>query len=404
MGIEMSELNKIVVVGSSLAGLRSMEALRREGFAGELVALSAESHMPYDRPPLSKRFLKGEWDEQQITLRRQGFDDLDVDWRLGCEALRLDTGARQLELKGGDSLAYDGLVIATGSRARRLPFGEELEGLHVLRNLDDARTLRDALQRSPRVAVVGGGFIGMEAAASARELGLEVTVIEPLEQPLLRGLGSVLGSTVAEHHREHGIDVRCGVGVEGFEGSGWVEELKLTDGTRLEADVVIVGIGIEPCCEWLEDSGLQVDDGVVCDAKGATGVEGVVAAGDVARWANPLTDAPRRYEHWTAAVEQAAISARRLLHGDAAVEPFAHVPYVWSDQFELRLAMAGEVTPGAEMYVGRGALGEERWLALFGEGGKLTGAVSQKRPRFLQECRDQIAEGMSFADAIAAHP
>jgi 3-phenylpropionate/trans-cinnamate dioxygenase ferredoxin reductase subunit len=400
----MLELNRIVVVGASLAGLRAIEALRREGFEGEIVAVSAEPHMPYDRPPLSKQFLKGEWDDDRISLRPDGFDDLKVDWRLGSRALALDTGARELKLERHGSISYDGLVIATGSRARRLPFGDDLEGVHVLRDLDDARMLRDALQRRPRVVVVGGGFIGMEAAASARELGLEVTVVEPLEHTLLRGLGPVLGKHVADHHRAHGVDIRCGIGIDGFEGSGFVEGVKLTDGACLEADVVIVGIGIQPCYEWLEGSGLEIDDGVVCDATGATGVEGVVAAGDVARWANPLCTEPRRYEHWTSAVEQAAIAARRLLHGEGAVPPFAHVPYVWSDQFELRLAMAGEISPGDEMYVGRGALDEERWLALFGRAGKLTGAVSQRRPRFLQECLDQIAEGMSFEDARAAHP
>ena len=228
----MSALENIVVVGGSLAGLRTIEALRREGYAGPIVALGEEPHMPYDRPPLSKQFLKGEWDQEKISLRKQGFDDLDVTWRRGERAEALDAGAKEIVLESGERLGYGGLVIATGSVAKRLPFGRDLEGIHVLRSLDDAMALREASSgRSPRVLVVGAGFIGMEAAATCREMGLEVSVVEPLEAPLLRGLGPVLGPYVGEKHRSKGVDLRCGVGVEGFEGQGRVERVRLSAAT-----------------------------------------------------------------------------------------------------------------------------------------------------------------------------
>ncbi len=397
-------MNRIVIVGASLAGLRTIEALRRGGYRGEIIAVGDEPHMPYDRPPLSKQFLRGEWDEEKISLGRQGFDELDVEWRLGVRAESLDAGALALRLSSGGQLSADGLVIATGARARRLPFGGGLQGVHMLRDLADANALRAALaQGSPRVVVVGGGFIGMEAAASARELGLEVTVVEPLEQPLLRGLGPVLGEYVRRRHEGHGVSIRCGVGVSGFEGEGRVGGVTLADGSRIAADVVIVGIGIEPNVEWLEGSGLEIDDGVVCDATGHAGAPGVVAVGDVARWLDPRTGTPRRHEHWTSAVEQAGVAAARLLGGEAGAEPLAQVPYVWSDQFEMRIAIAGAVRAEAEMHVGHGSLDEDRWLAIFGEGGKLTGAVGMRRPRQLQACRDEIAEGLSFEAAKASH-
>jgi len=396
----MSTLENIVVVGSSLAGLRTIEALRREGYEGAIVALGEEPHMPYDRPPLSKQFLKGEWDQEKVSLRRQGFDELGVTWRRGERADALDASAKEILLASGERVGYGGLVIATGSVARRLPFGRDLAGIHVLRTLDDAMTLRDELTRSPRVLVVGAGFIGMEAAATCRELGLEVSVVEPLEAPLLRGLGPVLGPYVGEKHRSKGVDLRCGVGVEGFEGQGRVERVKLSNGTRIDAEVVVVGIGVAPATGWLEGSGLELDDGIVCDGAGGTKLPDVVAVGDAARWHNPLAGNALRYEHWTSAVEQAQYVAARLLKGPG-VPSLAQVPYVWTDQFELRLAVAGNIRPGAEMHVCKGTLEEERCLVLFGREDRLEGAVGLRRPGPLLAARKRIAEGISFEEAVA---
>ncbi len=390
----MASLQTIAVVGTSLAGLRFIETLRREGHTGRIVAIGAEPHLPYDRPPLSKQFLRAEWEEDRLSLRRDGVEDLDVEWRLGTRATGLDTTRRTVLLENGECVEYDGLLIATGTVARRLPFGDDLDGIHLLRTLDDSRALREALAGSPEVLVVGAGFIGMEVAASCRALGLAVTVVEPLPQPLLRGLGPELGAWVAERHRAHGVDVRCGVGVDGFLGNRRIERAKLSDGTTADADLVVVGVGAQPATDWLVGSGLALEDGVICDATGATGVENIVAAGDVARWDGV------RLEHWTSAVEQGVHAALRLLKGEE-VGALEHLPYVWTDQFELRLQIAGSVQPGDEMHVCHGNLTDERFLVLFGRAGRLAALVGNKRPRQLIAARKLLAAGVSFEEAVA---
>jgi len=393
----MTRLDTIAVVGTSLAGTRAIESLRREGFDGRIVAVSEEPHLPYDRPPLSKQFLKGEWDEERLLLCRDGTEALAVEWRLGERARALDVASGRALLESGEPIDYDGLLIATGATARRLPFDTDLAGIHLLRTLEDSRALRADLAGSPQVLVVGGGFIGMEVAASCRELGLGVTVVEPLQTPLWRGLGPELGRWVGERHADHGVAIRCGVGVTGFEGSGRIERVKLSDGSALAADVVVVGIGAAPATGWLDGSGLELQDGVVCDGSGVTRVPNVLAAGDVARW-NGL-----RLEHWTSAVEQGVHAASRLLRGDE-IGPLEHVPYVWTDQFELRLQIAGRVLPGDELHVCHGSLEDERFLVLFGRGGVLSGAVGNKRPRQLIAVRKLLAAGCSFDEAVAANP
>jgi NADPH-dependent 2,4-dienoyl-CoA reductase/sulfur reductase-like enzyme len=402
----MNVSQRIIVAGASLAGLRTIEALRQGGHDGEIVALSEERHMPYDRPPLSKRYLEGAQQAPDIALRRDGFDALDVEWRLGVAARSLDAEKRSIGLSDGTALDYGGLVIATGSRPRRLPFGGDLAGVHYLRSLDDASALRDEVRPGARLVVIGAGFIGMEVAATARALGAEVRVLEALSAPLLRGLGP-LGEYVALRHRAHGVEIRCGVAVDGFDsdGDGRVTGVRLADGSAVDADIVVVGIGVVPNCEWLGGSGIEIDDGVVCDATGATSLPGVVAAGDVARWHNPLYGRAIRYEHWTSAVEQSRPAAARLLAA-GPVPDLVQVPYVWSDQFELRLAIVGEVpemTDGDAMHVCHGTLDEGRCLVLFGRAGKLVGAVGLRRPRQLNACSDLIAEGASWADAVAAN-
>jgi 3-phenylpropionate/trans-cinnamate dioxygenase ferredoxin reductase subunit len=404
-GSVLNSFETIVVVGTSLAGLRAIETLRREGYSGRIVAIGEESTMPYDRPPLSKQFLKGDWDREKIALRHQLEDDTEIDWKLGRRATALDIDAKTIRLdgEGDETVAFDGLIIATGASARPFPGTPSMDGIYTLRTLADAEALRERLESQPRVAVVGAGFIGMEVAATCRERGLEVTVVEFLETPLVRGLGKVLGEHVASVFRGHGVALRCGVGVSGFLGDDKVEGLALADGTRVDAEVVIVGIGAVPATDWLEGSGLALDNGVVCDAYCATTVPHIVAAGDIARWKDSRTGLPTRMEHWTNAVEQSVYAARRLLHGES-IGPFVHVPYVWSDQFELRLQIAGEVRDGDEMKIGLGSLEEGRCLVLFGREGKLTGAVGMKRARQLNEFRDLIGEGISFEDAVAKLP
>lgn len=396
----MAERAGIVVVGASLAGLRAIEALRGLGFEGRISCIGDEPHRPYDRPPLSKDLLAGKRDPAAIVLRATPeVDELDVTWQLGRRALALDVAERHVVLDDGERLAFDGLVIATGARARRLRGEPALAGVHRLRTLDDAIALRDALVARPRVVVVGAGFIGAEVAATCRGLGLDVTLIEPLAAPLLRGAGERIGTLVGERHRDHGVDLRCGVGVEAIEGAGRVEAVRLTDGARVAADLVVVGVGASPITDWLEGSGLALDDGVVCDAR-CLAAPGIVAAGDVARWQSAFHGGLARVEHWTNAVEQGAHAAATLLDPEGAT-PYAHVPWVWTDQYELRLQMAGLApAPGDAMHVVQGTIEQGRFVALVGRAGRLAGAIGLGRARHVNVWRQRMAEGISLERAL----
>ncbi|MCR9097070.1 MAG: FAD-dependent oxidoreductase [bacterium] len=396
-------LDHVAVVGASLAGLRFAEALRREGFEGRITVIGAEDALPYDRPPLSKQFLVDDWEEEKLALSRNGVEELGAEWKLGVAATGLDRNKPLVTLADGSTVEADAVVLATGTRARRLPFGQDLDGVLELRTLDDARKLRAAIATSPRAVVVGAGFIGMEVAASCRKKGLDVTVVEPLPAPLIRGLGPVLGERVARTHRDEGVAFRLGVGVDGFDGEGAVTGVRLSDGETIPAELVIVGVGAAPATEWLEGAGLEIDNGVLCDATGATGRENVFALGDCARWENARYPERPRFEHWTSAVEQSDVVAKRIVHGEA--EAFEPVPYVWTDQFHLRIAIAGEIQEGDEMHVCLGDIEDDQFLALFGRDGRLAAAVGFKRPRQLNGLRRKMAEpgGLSFADAIAEH-
>lgn len=393
-------MRAIAIVGASLAGLRAAETLRREGYDGALTLIGAERHLPYDRPPLSKELLAGEWEPDQLTLRKQPYDELDLDLRLGQTATALNLDARSITLADGTAVLFDGAVVATGSEPRRLPGTPELSGIFVLRTLDDSLAIRAALDQRPRVVVVGAGFIGSEVAATCRKRGLEVTVLEALPVPMVRGLGPVIGGVCGALHRDHGVDLRCGVSVAGFEGSGRVERVLLSDGTAIDADVVVVGVGVAPATGWLEGSGLTIENGVVCDA-GCRAAPGIVAAGDIARWPNPLFDGElMRLEHWTNATEQGVHAARSLLAGDAA-EPFAPVPFVWSDQYDVKIQVVGRVRADDEVTVVHGSLDERRFVALFGRGSRLTGALGFSRPRQVMQYRRMIEERAAYEDAVA---
>src|SRR6185436_4293874 len=308
----VAPVRRVAVVGTSLAGLRAIETLRREGFDGRIVAIGAETHLPYDRPPLSKELLAGKAEPDDIALRKQGVDDLDVDWVLGTPATALDAASRTLTLADGSTVEADGIVLATGSTPRRLPNQPDLDGVLMLRTLDDALALRARLAALPRIVVIGAGFIGAEVAATCRERGLDVTVLEALPQPMVRGLGPELGAVIADMHRDHGVDLRTGVQVDAIEGDTRVDRVRLGDGSTVAADVVVVGVGVAPDTAWLEGSGLALDNGVVCDAA-CRAAPGIVAAGDITRWPNALFDDElMRLEHWTNATEQGVYAARTL--------------------------------------------------------------------------------------------
>jgi NADPH-dependent 2,4-dienoyl-CoA reductase/sulfur reductase-like enzyme len=393
-------MHTIAVVGMSLAGLRAAETLRREGFDGRIVAIGDEPHLPYDRPPLSKEFLATGADVESILLRRQGVDVLDIDWRLEARAVSLDAAARTLELHDGERVTFDGCVIATGASPRRLPDQPNLAGVFTLRTLDDAVAIGELLEARPHVVVIGAGFIGSEIAATCRGRGLDVTVLEALPQPMVRGLGPVIGGACAQLHRDHGVDLRLGVGVEAIEGDGRVERVRLADGTTVDADVLIVGVGVAPNTQWLDGSGLTIDNGVRCDAT-CLAAPGIVAAGDVASWPNPLFDGEvMRLEHWTNATEQGGHAARRLLEADPGT-PFEPVPFVWSDQYDVKIQTVGRVGAELDFHVAHGTVEELRFVGLFGRNGRIVGAIGFGRPRQVMQYRRMIAARASWDDALA---
>jgi NADPH-dependent 2,4-dienoyl-CoA reductase/sulfur reductase-like enzyme len=395
-------LETVVVVGASLAGLRTVEALRSRGYEGRLVWIGAERELPYDRPPLSKEVLRGEWGPERTALRKEAsYADLRVELRLGVRAEGLDLRGREVVLAGGERVAYDGLVVATGATPRRLLPTPDPPGVFVLRTLDDALAIRRELERRPRVAVIGAGFIGSEVASSARGLGLDVALIDVLDRPMARALDSEVGALCAALHRDHGVELHLGVGVAGFAGEGRVEAVVLAGGRRVAADLVVVGIGVAPETGWLAGSGLALGDGVLCDATLAAGAPGVVAVGDVARWRHPSYAEPVRAEHWTNAVESAGAAAQRLLAGEAEATPFAPVPFVWSDQYDAKLQTAGDARGGDEVAIVHGSPAARRFVKLYGRRGLLTGAFAMNRPRQLLAARRWIREGVSFADAVA---
>jgi NADPH-dependent 2,4-dienoyl-CoA reductase/sulfur reductase-like enzyme len=391
----------VVVVGASLAGLRATETLRREGFDDRIVLVGAEPHLPYDRPPLSKQLLAGEWEPQDLALRRTPYDELDVELRLGVRATGLDAAGRLLTLEGDEPLPFDGALLATGAAPRTLPGTPDLDGIFVLRTVDDALDLRARLDAGPRVVVIGAGFIGSEVAATCRMRGLEVTVLEALPAPLVRGLGPVLGMVCGELHRDHGVDLRLGVGVAAIEGDGKVERVRLDDGSTVDADIVVVGVGVAPVTDWLDGSGLVLDNGIVCDET-LLAAPGIVAAGDVARWPNPMFDGEvMRLEHWTNAAEQGVAAARRLLvaEGDAP-EAYAPVPFVWSDQYDRKIQTVGHFRGDDEMEIVYGSLDERRFVAVFGRDDRLVGALGFSMPAKVMQYRRMIEERASFADAL----
>jgi len=382
--------------------MQAAETFRHEGYTGRIIVVGDESHTPYDRPPLSKQVLAGEWEPDRIVLPAAVDEMLSVEWRLGRRASALDLGHRTLTLDDGEELDYDGLVIATGARARTLPGTESMAGVFALRTLDDCLSLRSALTAGPRhVVVVGAGFIGAEVAATCRKHALSVSIVEPLPVPLGRVLGNEIGQVFADLHRDEGVDVRLGVGVDRIEGNGRVERVVLADGTALDADVVVVGIGVIPNTEWLEGSGLELGNGVQCD-EACFAAAGVVAAGDIAAWPNPTFDGEvMRVEHWDHAFGQAAHAARSLLAGRDEAEPFAAVPWFWSDQYDRKLQLAGRPRPDDEVRVVEGSLDERRFVALYGRAGRLVGVLGMNRPRHVMQLRSAIAERISFDDALA---
>lgn len=403
-------LNRIVIAGGSLAGFRAFETLRRKGYHGEICIVGDETEYPYDRPPLSKQILAGAWPAEYAQLAPSAtYADGDM-WYLGRAATSLDLKHRRVALSDGTSLAFDGLVITTGARPRWLFDGEHIHGVHVVRSLVDALRLRDHLDANPdRVLVIGAGFVGTEVAAACRSRSVNVTLVDPLITPLARVLPPVVGDLLATLHRENGVDLRLGVQVDSLRtaaGSGErpvVRGVTLSDGTHVDSSAVVIAVGAVPNTAWLEGCGLTLDDGLVCDET-CLAAPGIVAAGDVARWKSLRYGRSLRVEHWSHAAEQASYAARRLLALDSGedVEPFDPVPYFWSDQFGLKIQMAGDCSASDDLLIVSGSFVERRFVALLGRAGRVTGVLGFNFPGEVMKWRKRLSDGVAWEVAVNA--
>ncbi|WP_405182621.1 FAD-dependent oxidoreductase [Nocardia sp. NBC_01377] len=394
----------IAVVGASLAGLTAVQTLVESQAVSQITVYGAEPHLPYDRPPLSKEVLKGTWDVERCDLAPVG--DKRVVWNVGTEVVGLSAGkgaAPSLRLGDGTTREFaGGVVIATGAAPRSLP-GARLPGVHVIRSRDDAVGLRADLDARPsHVVIVGGGFIGAEVASACVERGLRVTLVETQVAPFERVLGAEVGWAVVAEHQRRGVDVRTATAVAAVRGTHRAESVELADGSVIAADVVVLGLGVTPCTDWLEGSGLTIDNGVECDAS-LLAAPRVVAAGDVARWPNHRFGEFRRVEHWDNAIRQGRHAAQRLLaeHGHGAVLDFSTVPWVWSDQYENKLQVVGSTFEFEEAVIAHGSVEEQRFVALYRRGAHLVAAVGLNQAKLITRYRRMLAEPVLWTEALA---
>ncbi|MFC5218767.1 NAD(P)/FAD-dependent oxidoreductase [Streptomyces coerulescens] len=383
-------MRTVAVVGASLAGLSAARSLRKQGYDGRLAVIGDELHRPYDRPPLSKEFLAGTLGEPELALETDD-EDLRAEWLLGTRAVALDHADRTVRLADGREVRADGFVIATGAAARTLPGSEGLAGVHTLRTLDDARALRDELALGGRLVVIGGGFIGAEVASTARALGLEVTVVEAAPAPLAGPLGETMGAVVSALHADHGVALLCGVGVKGLSGERRVDAVLLEDGRTLPADIVVVGVGARPNVEWLEGSGVVLDNGVKCGADGRTSLAGVVAVGDCANWYDPRAGLHRRVEHWTGARERPDAAIAALMAGGAVEPGVPRPPYFWSDQYGVKIQFAGHAAGADSVTVEDGTADERNVLAVYRRSGIPVAVLGMNQPRLFTRWRKHLA-------------
>lgn len=391
----MERRRRVVVVGAGPAGLAACEALRAEGFAGEVDLVGAEPRLPYSRPPLSKKFLA---DRTAVADPIPGAERLDVRWRLGVRAVRTDLGAAELELDTGQRLRFDGLVVATGSRPRSLPGGEAPEGALTLREVADAERLREALAAGEgRLLIVGGGFIGCEVASSAVAIGAEVTLVEIESLPLERLLGPIVGELLAEAHRENGVDLRLGTALQRLtEDGGRLTGAVLAEGERIDASACLLALGAEPATEWLAGANLAGADGVECDRFLRAGAGGaIVAAGDLARWPHPLFEGERlRVGHWSNALDQGAHAARALLGAAAGQRPFGPVPSFSSSVHGLTLRSLGLPGLGTSSGLLEGDIAARRFVVGYERRGRLVGVLGVNMGGRVNGYRDRIGSSL----------
>ncbi len=395
--------SSIAIVGASLAGLNAAAELRRAGYEGRLTIIGAEQHYPYDRPPLSKEILRQQYGPEKLWL---AFDpaQIDAEWKLGISATGLEAAARRIHLDDGTSDTYDGIVIACGARPRPLP-GIHLGGVHMLRTLDDALALRSDLAKKPsRMAVVGGGFIGQEVAASCRELGIEVTMVEA-NAPAQHVVGRDVALFLADMHGRKGVDVRLGASVQAIEGADRISGISLSNGEFIEAAIAVVGIGVIPNTDWLLGSGLEIGIGVICD-RTCLAAPGIVAAGDICRWPNERYSEMRRVEHWDNAARQGAFAARRLLMSEeeAAEASYAPVPWFWSDQYGSKLQLVGSAAGHEEVHVSLCDREGPKVLALYRRGERMTAAFGINNAKSILKYRRLLEGRVGWRDALDMEP
>jgi 3-phenylpropionate/trans-cinnamate dioxygenase ferredoxin reductase subunit len=384
-----------VIVGGGLAAARTAEQLRRSDYAGPIAIISDEVHLPYDRPPLSKQVLRSELDD--VTLKpREFYDENDITLLLGSAVRSLDTSTQTVTLDNDTTLGYDELVIATGLVPKRISTFPDLAGIHVLRSFDESLKLREEAADARRAVVVGAGFIGCEVAASLRGVGVDVLMVEPQPEPLASVLGEQIGALVSRLHRGEGVDVRTGIGVAEVVGGDRVEKVVLSDGTEVDTDLVVVGIGSRPATEWLEGSGVDVDNGVVCDHAGATSAPHVWALGDVASWKD-ATGHQARVEHWSNVAEQARVVVPAMLGRDVPSD-LVVVPYFWSDQYDVKIQCLGE--PEADDVIHLVSDDGRKFLAFYERDGVVAGVVGAGMPGQVMKTRAKIAAGAPIADVL----
>jgi 3-phenylpropionate/trans-cinnamate dioxygenase ferredoxin reductase component len=371
-----------IIVGASLAGGGAAATLRQEGFDGRVILIGAESQPPYERPPLSKDYLRGESSFEQTLVQPPDFyGENDIETRFGVRATRVDAAEKVVELDGGESVAYDKLLVATGGRNRLLPIpGLDLEGIYDLRTVADCERIRHEVAPGRKAVVVGMGFIGSEVAASLRQSGVEVVVLDRNKVPLRRVLGEEVGRVIEGVHRDHGAKLIFEDTVAAFEGTDRVERVVTQGGRRVECDFVVVGLGVEPVTELLADTAAQIDNGIVVDEFCRTGVEGIYAAGDVANHYHPVFERRIRVEHWQNALNQGPAAARNMLGKD---EPYDDIPWFWSDQYDFNLQYTGFHKEWDELIV-RGSMEERNFVAFYRKDERVLAAVAVNRGRDLR--------------------
>jgi 3-phenylpropionate/trans-cinnamate dioxygenase ferredoxin reductase component len=391
-----------VIIGAGLAGAKAAETLRSEGFDGRVVLVGTEDERPYERPPLSKDYLRGEAGRDKVYVHDERFyAEHDIELRAGLTVTRLDTSSGELELDRGERLRYDRLLITTGAEPRRLSVpGADLHGIHYLRSVQDSDALRERLDHGGALVVVGAGWIGAEVAASARQRGLHVTVVEPLSVPLERVLGAEVGRIYRDVHADHGVRMLVGTGVDAFEGDTAVERVRTSDGRELECDFAVIGIGVEPRAQLASQAGLRVEDGIVVDKHLETGVPGVFAAGDVANAQHPFFGERLRVEHWANALNQGPVAARNMLGQSVAYE---RLPYFFSDQYDVGMEYLG-FARSWDRVVFRGDPATREFLAFWMVGDRIVAGMNVNVWEVTDQIRALISGRVAVDDRRLADP